>query len=293
MNIKKHAAIFAAVACVAGQAQAADWSDTFIGYRYGTQFREPNNNNDVTKNILQFTHASGYSIGQNFVNLDVFKSDSNDPASGDGSTGATEAYLTYRGQLYLGKIFDRDLSFGPVKDIALTAGFDLNTKNTKFAPAKRLLVIGPTLKFDVMGTIGVPGFLDFSLYYGREWNHCGLGKPACPTENIVFDPQWILAAAWGIPFQTGPVPFVFKGFINYLSEKGPDYAGVPTSAETLMRTALMIDVGQMASWKKNTVLVGLGYELWRNKFGNQYTKSGATKPGIDTDALMFQAEFHF
>ena len=57
MNIKKHAAIFAAVACVAGQAQAADWSDTFIGYRYGTQFREPNNNNDVTKNILQFTHA--------------------------------------------------------------------------------------------------------------------------------------------------------------------------------------------------------------------------------------------
>jgi nucleoside-specific outer membrane channel protein Tsx len=275
------------LAVASSAAYAATWSDTFIGYRYGTQFHEPNNANDVTKNILQLTHSSGYSIGQNFVNLDLLQSNSKDPSSGSGSTGATEAYLTFRTQLHLSKVFDRPMAFGPVKEVALTAGFDLNTKNTRFAPRKRLLVVGPTLKFDV------PGFLDVSLFYGQEWNHCGLGAPGCPREDIKFDPQWMVSASWRIPFDAGPLPLRFQGFINYMSEKGNDYANVATDPETLMRTALMVDVGQMASWKKDTVLVGVGYELWRNKFGNHSTAAGATKPGIDTDALMFQAEWHF
>ena len=268
-------------------AQAATWSDTFIGYRYGTDFREPSNPYEVQKNVLQLTHASGYTLGQNFANLDVFQSDDKDPTQRNGSTGATEFYLTYRHQLHLGKIFDKSLAFGPVKEVALTAGFDLNTKNTTFAPRKRLVVVGPTLKFDV------PGFLDVSLLYGKEWNHCGLGSPACPKSDISFDPQAILSVAWGIPFSAGPVPLKFQGFVNVNSEKGRDYAGVKTRTETLMRTSLMVDVGQMTWGKKNTLLMGVGYEYWRNKFGNHSTASGATKPGIDTNAPTFQMEWHF
>ena len=51
-----------------------------------------------------------------------------------------------------------------------------------------------------------------------------------------FDTQLILSAAWGLPFQAGPVPLKFQGFINYNTDKGKDYAGVKTEAETLMRT---------------------------------------------------------
>ncbi|ANQ86671.1 hypothetical protein [Azoarcus olearius] len=271
---------------LAPAAQAATWSDTFIGYRYGTGFREPTNREEVEKHVLQFTHASGYSVGQNFLNLDVLQSDDKDPASG-GDTGATEFYLTYRHQVHLGKLFDQSLAFGPVKEVALTAGFDLNTKNTRFAPRKRLLVVGPTLKFDV------PGFLDVSLLYGREWNHCGLGSPACPKSEIAFDPQLMLSVAWGIPFEAGPVPLKFQGFLNYNSEKGKDYAGVSTRPETLMRTSLMVDVGQMVAGKKNTFLMGVGYEYWRNKFGNHNYANGNTKPGIDTTTPTFQMELHF
>lgn len=287
-NTIKGAALAAALgaACASIPAQAATWSDTFIGYRYGTEFREPMNREDVRKHVLQLTHASGYSLGQNFVNLDILQSDDKDPAQG-GDTGATEFYLTYRHQLYLGKLLDKDLSFGPVKEVALTAGFDLNTKNTAFAPRKRLFVVGPTLKLDV------PGFWDISLLYGRESNHCGLGAPACPDSEIYFDPQWIFSTAWGIPFQLGPMPLKFQGFLNYSSAKGKDYAGVKTEAETLMRTSLMVDVGQMATGKKNVFLVGVGYELWRNKFGNHALASGARKPGIDTDAPTLQVEWHF
>lgn len=271
-----------ALAAVPALTQAATWADTFIGYRYGTEFTEPSNDNKINKHVLQFTHASGYSVGQNFLNLDILQSDSKDPAHSS-SKGATEAYLTYRHQVHLGKLFDTSLAFGPVKEVALTAGFDLNTKNTTFAPRKRMLVVGPTLKFDV------PGFLDIGLLYAKEWNHCGLTPCALPgnSPDLTFDPYLVVAAAWGIPFQAGPVPMKFQGFLNYNTEKGKDYFNVKTKSETLMRTSLMVDVGQMAWDKKNTLWVGIGYEYWRNKFGNH------GKPGVDTDAPTLQLEWHF
>ena len=278
-------AVLAGATLASGAAQAATWSDSFLGYRYGTGFREPSNTKEVRKHVLQFGHASGYAYGQNFVNLDLLQSDKNDPSSG-ADTGATEFYLTYRHQLHLGKLLDKDLSFGPVKEVALTAGFDLNTKNTAFAPRKRLVVAGPTLKFNVPA-----GFFDLSLLAGKEWNHCGLAF--CTDHEHGFDAQWILSAAWGVPFQAGPVPLKFQGFINYNSEKGKDYSGVKTEAETLLRTSLMVDVGQMAAGRKSTLLLGVGYEMWLNKFGNHATAAGVTKPGINTYAPTLQMEWHF
>ncbi|HCK28752.1 MAG TPA: outer envelope protein, partial [Acinetobacter ursingii] len=56
-------------------AQAATWSDTSIGWRYGTQFAEPYKNDadgsrtDITKQIFNLTHASGDKYGSNFFNV--------------------------------------------------------------------------------------------------------------------------------------------------------------------------------------------------------------------------------
>lgn len=286
-NLKLAASFLASgLSLIAPATQAADWSDTYIGYRYGADFREPNNPNDVRKNVLQFTHISGYATGQNFLNLDILQSDDMDPANG-GSTGATEFYATYRHQFHLGKLLDKNLAFGPVKEVAATAGFDLNTKNTAFAPRKRLLVAGPTLKFDV------PGVFDISLLLGKEWNHCGLNDKICPTHDISFDTQFIVSAGWMIPFSAGPVPMKFQGFGNYMSKKGKDYAGVETAPETLIRTSLMVDVGQIAFSKKNLAYVGIGYEYWHNKFGNHNDARGNEKVGINTHTPTIQAELHF
>ncbi|WP_375739448.1 hypothetical protein [Pseudomonas boanensis] len=263
-------------------AEKASWSDTFIGYRYSQHYTEPGKKEDITKNILQLTHVSSYRYGQNFFNLDIFKSDSNDPAKG-GGTGATEAYLTYRNQLHYGRIFDQPLAFGPVKDMALTAGFDYNTKNSEFAPNKRMLVLGPTVKFALP-----KGFFDVSLYYAREWNHCGLdvcGRPGNHTE-ILFDPYYQLNMTWGIPFDVNGASMKFQGFYNLNGKKGEDYQNVETAREQLMRTSLMLDVGQMLGAGKNVFWIGPGYEYWRNKFGNH------GKPGVDTDALSLNLEWH-
>ncbi len=288
------ASAIALAGTVSATAHAANWSDTFIGYRFGTQFTEPSNPNKIRKNILQFTHASGYDYGQNFLNLDILQSSKKDPSSGSGNNGATEAYLVYRHQLYISKLADVDLSFGPVKDVTLTAGFDLNTKNTTFAPRKRLLVVGPTFKFDVP-----KGFVDLSLLYGKEWNHCGIAPCNAPTgkNNISFDSQFIASLAWSLPFDAGAVPLKFQGLANYMTPKGKDGTGAKTSNEILIRTSLMADVGKMAFDKQNTLWVGVGYEFWHNKFGNRYNYSNGVrttkKPGIRTSAPMLLAEWHF
>lgn len=262
-------------------AQAADWSDSWIQYRVGNKFHEPNNQLDVKKNVVQLGYASGYKYGSNFFTVDALHSDDADPAQG-GDSGATEIYMVYRHQLHLGKILEKDLAFGPVKDIGLTAGFDLNTKDTAVAPRKRLLVAGPTLKFDV------PGFLDVSLMAAKEQNHNAFGSQEKTRD---FDTQALLNVSWGIPFTLGAVPLKFSGYLNYLSGKGKDYNGRETSPETTSRSYLMADVGQMTMGRKNLFLMGIGFEYWRNKFGNN--DNTASRGNLTTRAPMLVTEFHF
>jgi hypothetical protein len=75
--------------------------------------------------------------------------------------------------------------------------------------------------------------------------------------------------------------------VNFVGSKGKDYTGHDTAKETLMRTSLMVDVGQVLASHKGTVYVGVGYEYWHNKYGNQ--------PGVGTqvNAPQFQVEWHF
>ncbi|WP_319783828.1 hypothetical protein [Oceanisphaera sp. IT1-181] len=273
-----------AMAVAAPHVSAANWSDTFVGYRYGTEFTEPTIDSKVKKHILSLTHASGYDYGQNFFNVDLLQSNSADPANDttggnafapNDNKGAFEAYVTYRHQLHLGKVFNQDFSFGPVKEVAVTAGFDANTKNTQFAPRKQMIVVGPTLKFDVP-----KGFLDFSVLYAHERNHNGF-KPV-GQRDITFNDYTIYNLTWGLPFELGVVPMKFQGFGNWATAKGQG-----TTDEQLVRTSLMVDAGKLAFNKDNTVWVGVGYEYWRNKFGNQ---DGI---GTDTDAATVNLEWHF
>ena len=69
-------------------AQAADWSDTSLGYRHGSHFAEPYNPNAIEKNIFNFSHASGYKYGSNFFNIDLLLSDDKDPFSAKATNGA-------------------------------------------------------------------------------------------------------------------------------------------------------------------------------------------------------------
>lgn len=262
---------------------AADWSDTSIGYRYGTRFGEPFGRNDIHKNILDLNHASGYSLGSNFFNADLLLSDKKDPSSPNSGSGASEVYIVYRHTLDLTKVSGSQLAFGPVRNLGLTAGFDANVKvDAGYNSRKQMLVLGPTLMLDV------PGFLNVSLLALRESNAPYNKFTSTATPRYTYKTHWMLSAAWGIPL--GKLPLSFEGFANYIASKGKDEFGGPTAAEFNFDGQLMYDVSAAAG-SPGKFKVGLEYQYWRNKFGNPY--KGPAGAGAFAKTPMVRAEYHF
>jgi len=283
---------------------AADWSDTSLGYRSGSRFQEPANPSTISKNIFSLSHASGYSLGSNFFNVDMLTSESTDPANtagsfnGAGSDGAHEVYVVYRTSLSLAKVFNTKIDFGPVRGIDFTAGFDYAAKNTTFAPAVYKLLVGPTFNFKV------PGFFNVGVLYYKEKNHNAYGASKAPQGgglNVSFEATYQVAAAWGIPVALGPVNTTVKGFATYTGPKGKDGSAVDTKPEVLIRAFYMVDASPLFGTKKGTWQIGPGYEFWDNKFGNPAFSTSAkasasgTGGGVNprTSCLMLALEVHF
>jgi hypothetical protein len=262
-------------------AHAADWSDTSIGWRYGTRFAEPFGATDIHKNILSLTHVSGYKFGTNFFNADMLVSDRRDPGAGT-TAGAQEVYVVYRNTIDFGKVSGKDLKMGLMRGAGLTLGFDLNSKNDSYGSKKRMLVVGPTLMLDV------PGFVNLSLLALQESN-----APA-GVSRYTYKTHAAFEVDWGVPFNAGPVPLTFGGYALHIASKGSNEFGGPTAAETHIDMALMADVGALAGGPKNTIKAGIGYEYWRNKFGNPTTAAGAgAGPGATARTPMVRVEYHF
>lgn len=265
-------------------ANALQWQDNSISYTYSDQFTEPGITRDVRKHIVEYVHVNGYRLGNNLFRAKVMRSGKEDPAE-SGDKGATEVYVVYRHLLSLGAVTGKLFAAGPVKDVGLTAGFDLNTKNNAFGPRKRLLVIGPTLKFDVPPR----SMLNLSLLLANERNECNLPPCKAPgaEQRKTFDNYPIVHLAWRFPIKVGRLSTRFEGFALKGFRRGDDYLGNPWADETLVRAAWLADVGTVLIDKPNALFAGVGYELWRNKFGN----SGI--PGVNTDAPTVQLKWHF
>jgi nucleoside-specific outer membrane channel protein Tsx len=277
------ATLLATGAAFALPAHAADWSDTSISYRYGTKFSEPYNGKDISKDIINFSSASGYKYGKNFLSVDLLLSDENDPSAVGATNGAHEAYVVYRHTLDLGKVTGANLAFGPVRGVGLTAGFDWNSKtDAGYSSKKRMLVAGPTLMLDV------PGFLDISLLGLRESNAPYSGFTRIATPRYTYDTHAMLSASWGIPFSIG-IPLAFEGFANYIGTKGRNEFGGPTAVEINVDMKVMYDLSPAFGAPKNTFKVGVEYQYWKNKFGNP----ASTVRGATAKTPMVRAEYHF
>jgi len=262
--------------------QAADWSDTFIGVSSGSKFAEPFNAKDISKTIVNFTHVSGYKHGSNFLSIDYLMSSKDDPAYAGSKDGAREVYAIYRHTLDLGTASGTSLKFGPVKTVGLTAGFDVNTKtDAGYNSKKQMLVFGPTLKFDV------PGYLDISLLQLWESNAPYSTYTGSGVSRYSYDPHPMVSSVWGTPV----AGFWFKGVANFIASKGKNEFGGSTKPETFIDMALMHDLSAQMGAPKNTFQVGVGYNWWKNKFGND--ANGPAGKGAFAKTPTLRTEYHF
>ena len=167
--------------------------------------------------------------------------------------------------------------------MGITAGFDYNTKtDAGYNSKKRMLVAGPTLMVDV------PGFLNISLLALWESNAPYNTFSKTSTPRYHYDVHPMLTAAWNIPI--GSLPLSFEGFANIIASKGKNEFGGDTATETNVDMQLMYDASSLVG-AKGKFKVGLEYQYWKNKFGNN--ASGAAGKGAFAHTPMLRAEYHF
>lgn len=239
----------------ANSAMAVDWSSNFLGYRYASGQSEPGVTNKVSKNILNFTHVSGDSLGGNFFTIDLLKSSSKDPANGS-AQGAQEWYGFYQRNFSLSSMTGNKAGYGFAKDLSLTGRIDAGSKNTTFAPAPLKLWLGMEASMPLSS-----GFWNVGVSVVKETNNNGIvGK------SVSFKAAPALTSAWAIP--VGGVG-TLAGFASIVGPKGKDGFGDETKIETLLQAKFMFDV----AGPKSGLTAGLGVEYWNNKFGCDNSKS--------------------
>ncbi len=289
-KLSRTSLVFAAFACSVS-AHAADWSDTSIGYRYGTNFSEPFNSSAIVKDIVSINHVSGYKYGSNFFNADLLMSDDKDPGGYGSTNGAQEVYVVYRHTLDLGKVTGSSYAMGPVRGVGLVGGFDWNTKNDAgYNSKKRMLVAGPSVMLDVPGFLNIAllGLWESNAPYNTNKNSSFYGS----TPRYTYSPHPMINAVWGIPFSVGTVPLAFEGFANIISEKGKNESGRDTATETNIDMQMMYDLSNALGAKPKTFRLGVEYQYWNNKFGNDNSQS-MFNGGALAKTWMVRAEYHF
>ena len=275
------------------------FADTQVSYYHEFTAREPGipatkgnplNGRAIPKNVVNISHVDAWEYGTNFLSLDILKSGSQDPKGFafpnlgiQTGIGATEAYGIYRGTLS-GNALTGTKAFtvpGIVKDVSLSYGTDLNSKDQAFGSEKRLVVAGLNFAFDVPA-----GFLNLSVHAAKEFNRNGIVPLPFRDVEFNFTPEFEIV--YSIPLTFTNLPLSLVGFNNIVAPKGIDGFGNRTVTEFLSRTNLVLDVGKLVYDQPNKVDAFVGFQYWRNKFGND----AARTPGAEEKTLLAGFAFH-
>ena len=267
----------AAPAASGGYQRPPNWNDTYVGACYADGFYFPGNPHRVAQKIATLNTAGGFKYGGYIFNADYLVSDKNN-LEANGSEGARDIYTVSRISWSAGKILGRPMGLGVIRDVGLMTGYELNAKNDHFGSAGRIWMVGPSVEFALPR-----GFWSVTGGWAKESNHNGIAYA-----DVVFKTAWHAESAWLAPLQLGAMPAVFKGFVSVTGPKGRDGFHAETRTETLMRAALMFDVGALAGHPR-TFYAGPGYEYWNNMYG----VAPATAPGTRRSAVTLNGEIHF
>lgn len=258
---------------IPGEPKGPHGSDV-VAYWYGASYHTPfvlkpgtSQAAAIARHSLEVTRLGFWTMGSNFADVMVNQSNLAEPAA-SGGVGATEIYATLRSDLGLNAVtHSNTFRFGPVRDVAVELGANLETKNSSFAPAERTIYFGPKLQFALPR-----GYFNVGLHLRKEWNHEGvLGK----SEN--YSPDFNVEPAWLLPFAIGKLRLAYSGFADYNTRKGKDSFGSPTAPEFLIRSAVSADAGAALFHRSQLVEVSAGLWYWHNEYGKPASDSGATQ----------------
>jgi hypothetical protein len=244
-------------------------NDNSISYHYEFTATNPGAG-QTPKNVLSFTHFDVWKYGTNFFNVDWLKATSSSTPTASGTEGYTEIYGFFRSTFGFNEIFNtKAFAVGPLTDVSLLVGADLNTDNTGLNSAKRSIEAG--IQFSFMAPY--KGFINLTPTVYKEWQHDGFAAAAGtnPSGAVDFDTtwgfEWLYVQPLGFLPPSIPLTYKFFGTIHGPKGSGEGTAEPPRTTEYYLQQNLSLDVGQMIGQRPNMVSVWGGYRYWYNKFG--------------------------
>lgn len=215
-----------------------EWTNTEIQYLHGDGYRVPGNDNDIANSIVTVTHADGWALGRNFFFMDTLISEGGEPSQ-------VNLYGEFYSSLSLSRLSGRNLSFGWIKDLNVTAGVNLGESMDSPQSGTRVILYGATLD------LNLPGFNYFNIDFLRFDTQ----------EPRELHGSWQITPAWQLPFTIAGSKWSFEGFADFISAND---SGVARTA--LAQPQLRLDVGDFYGYT-NHFFVGIEYQYWHNKYG--------------------------
>jgi len=249
-------------------------NDNSVSYAYRFNATDPFVTDHTGKSVITFTHFDAWAYGTNFFNIDLLKSDINDPSNpcglagfpARGCEGTTEIYGFFRSTLGFKELFG--WRFGNfLTNISFKVGGDANSVNNANAAAKKDVVAGIQFNF------ALPWGATFNvapLYY-TEKNHGSF--ITSDASKVDYFTAWRVEGALNVPLGPKGTPLSFGSLFGINGPKGECPPGeclvtaVPTKTEIFTQQSITLDVGQLLYRKPNLFSIFVAYVYWQNKFG--------------------------
>ena len=234
--------------------QAAAFSQTEFHLQYG---KHKNPFSTATQQTFVFTvqQAAGWKLGDSFFFIDYLDDDERDGFNDRDFYG--EWYPT----LSFGKLTNKELHVGPIRDFALIAGVNVggDANVVKYLPGLR-------------ASWDLPGFLflntDLTAYIDDNTGYIdddmGGKYNARQTDN-----SFILDVNWALPINIGSLSLAIVGHAEYLGSQGEN-----VKDSILAQPQFTWDLGKVVG-APNQLMVGIEYQYWLNKLGTDEDESTA------------------
>ncbi|KGJ94607.1 outer membrane protein OmpK [Colwellia psychrerythraea] len=250
------------------------WGNTEVQLQALGELERPGTGGTADTTIITFQHAGGWEYGDNFFFMDYSRysvnNDANFPVA-----DSSELYGEWYSNFSLGAISGNDLSFGPVKDIGVVAGFN-------FAPEVDSAWVLPGVRF----ALDLPGFA-FAQIDVTGYIHQGGGSADSPVFTVVDeDSSFMVDFAWAYPFKIGSTSWSIEGHLEYIDGRTQvnNFGTTELESWILFQPQIRLDLGEVLGQKAQRLFVGIEYQYWKNKLGEK---------GTDDNTAQFLAVWRF
>lgn len=234
-----------------------DWSVNELQYQYGDlDTPEFAGGGSANTHIITFQHASGWKFGDNFLFIDHLKDNNSDSFNNNDWYG--ELYTN----LSLTKVTGQNFSYGMIKDMGLLFGVNIgyDPKVYKYLPGLRLSWDIPGFKF--LNT-------DFTAYID---DNAGIDDGGAPEESDSF----MVDVNGAYPFSFGKHDFSIEGHTEYIGERTNEL-GFDVSDWFFSQIQFRYDLGKQIFNINNHLFIGIEWQLWINKLGDENTDENAVQ----------------